>query len=178
MEEHFRSYRASVAKDALEGFQEFKDKSKVEKLKEAFTKAKEACESGNEQLYRGWIRKHQRLLIEIFESMVSDLDMHPLDLMQEKGHKWFKFCKTRVEFDEMVWTPRVELAEDTKKHVWDADELRLLFKVKPGQERVKEIQAKKQGRKLLSLDPLKITPLEEVNNGLVHDWTTELFDEG
>jgi hypothetical protein len=214
LQRHLESYRKAIAKDALGECTWYskciqtRDPARYPTVYDYLAKTAaaldQAANSGDEQLYRGAMGHHQVGLIRLFEAMVSDLLWdyrhvtrdQVLDMIDELGPKWFKFCARRVEFPsalakKIVWVPRYDgphlaavAKEDCREVViFDADELSFLATRKDLAQKAAETKLKvgevckivdyvHTGELLVVKSPNQVNTLLHV-----HDWTAPLFGE-
>lgn len=153
---HFESYRASLKRDALEGFDEYATivatakpdayPKVIDYLKHAFSRTASAVQSGVEAEYRIWVERHQGAMVALFDRMVEDelwdyrgtTAKDLMDLITNRGWHWFKFCRKSLCFTmsgivegklDVVFIPRY--AESFRKE-WAAAEGRVVFDAAEG----------------------------------------------
>jgi hypothetical protein len=215
---HFELYRASLKKDALEGFDDYAGTiptakpdlypKTIDYLKHAFSHTSAAAHEQREPDYRAWVARHQGAMLALFDRMVEDLlwDYHCtterdlLDLIQNHGWNWFKFCrmafivKLKVALGgpperlvDIVFIPRY--SPEFKKHwaakgsvVLDADEAKFFFSEKKNPTLTHPVMLFKldnPGQKLLrvtSQNQCFYKPVDELNGpDTVVDWSLPLF---
>lgn len=116
LSKHFESYRASLRKDALDGFDEYASivgtakpdrfPKVIDYLKYAFQCTSSAVKSVDEQGYKAWVVRHQEAMIALFDRMVGDhlwdyentTPEDLFDMIQRLGWNWYKFCRLPILF--------------------------------------------------------------------------------
>lgn len=177
---HFQSYRESVLADSVPELSWYA-KNRATKSPTwptvydytTFTlqDIKLGIERNHRQHYEVSLLRHQQAMIAIFEAMVEEelwgynnlKGEDILRMIDNRGPKWFKFCKKAVELtigQRMVWIPR--FSSEFAKHcvrsdcrVVSADELPLL---------------REQGHAFFEKERRR-----PANADLVQDWSLPLF---
>ena len=112
---HFESYRSSLKKSALEGFDEYaaviptakphEYPKTIDYIRHAFGNATSAAKEQRRDDYRLWVDRHRRAMLALFDRMVSDElwdyrlvdELSLLRLIEQRGWNWFKFCRIPLE---------------------------------------------------------------------------------
>jgi hypothetical protein len=108
---HFTSYRESLAKDVLDGYQEFSKATPTAQpetyptvfdyLNFVVNNVRMAVLTDKAQDYKVWLQRHRAGMIALFEKMVEDVmpstvGLGVYDLIKERGWNWFKFSPVGV----------------------------------------------------------------------------------
>ncbi len=133
---HFSSYRESLKKDALGGFDAYASiittaqpdsyPHAIDYLKHTFAHAASTAASQNAASYKIWVERHRFAMMALFDRMVEDVlwDYRSVKatsltrLVEENGWSWFKFCrlplsvKMQIEGGpvDIVFVPRYDEA--------------------------------------------------------------------
>lgn len=184
MQAHYDSYRSSVQADALEGWVDFaKTCGAHDYLKSYVDQIKSAIAAGDRAKYIQHLSNHQDCLLKVFSEMVKrelatrNSHLPVLDMIHEKGWKWFKFYPNALsmgksDYGDLTWIPRYT-HETSPGLTFDANELGLLFKSNPGKEKMAEIaKFKETPLKIVAIDDEKVHwhPVEN-SAERVMDWT-------
>jgi hypothetical protein len=200
---HFDAYRKSVLRDALDEGSWYAKQIRTRDgqpvydwLSAKVEEIKAAIREGRLVAYRRLVDQHQTAMIHLYEAMVADhlwdyKQVGPqqlLDLIDEQGTNWFKFCKTylkmSVEGTPMLWVPRyiypwMAMAQEGTV-VFDADELHVLRQYPAQAKRMFLEKQAEPSMKIFASTPnasyLKQKPFLCNTAGAVNDWTAPLFD--
>ncbi|NDC22607.1 MAG: hypothetical protein EB120_13990 [Proteobacteria bacterium] len=200
LHDHFESYRDSVSRDSLNGFVDFAKKLPPFDgyLRHLVGAIQKAVLDKDIKAYRENVLLHQEAAIDLFEMMVrQDLGLpHPEASKEEaqsvlkntlgdilaKGWNWFKFSPLVVHMTNHTWIPRYS---DKYEKEWrtmpclNSDELRVVLETKPAPQIINSVfETKKQRPHIITnIDHGKINSVEmnKINDGVVRDWTMELF---
>lgn len=200
LQEHYDSYRQSIARDALEGFVEHAKSiptsnqerwSKVyDYLRHVVEKIQIAIRTHDESAYRGAIKNHQECMVLLFTHMVDEYLTHMsipaehrvLDMIQNRGWKWFKFAPLGWDIGNVSVIPRLSifriprLAKPPMIYL-DSDEWQMVLNRGITSSDISRLSNKKSREwiKILPDQGWSCLPLDQYNQGQIRDWTLDLF---
>lgn len=185
VKEHYESYREGVKRDLLPGATEFAKTLPTQDPKQYPTvydflsessRVLKACVNLNDKrAYRSWLEGHQTATIGLLERFVASQGLSALDLIEQKGWRWFRFSKENVVCSKagMVWVPRYPTT--VQDPCFDAEELELMFQAKDGKFWNTILTAKREFGACKLITGQGRVPLSDLNASWVEDWTVRLF---
>ena len=179
MQQYYESYRASVMRDILPQFSEHATNIKTpagetfyNHLKKITNNITNSMQSNDEKGFLRWLKSHQKAVIDLMGLVVKSKG----DPFYE-GYKSFKFSNAELHFDNFVAVPRFGLEpKSAKLPVVYASEMSAVIQSKKKQVAKDILAMKVSGTKFILIENGKLTPssFDDVNQGVVRDWTARL----
>lgn len=173
--QHYKSYREEVSKDAFPGYAEYasklptKDTEKyptfVHYLKYINSVIQDCINGNNEEQYYINLANHQDAIFQLFQRMffeeANTISKHKdetkvLDMVEKYGWRVFKFSGLALIFDKMIIIPRyhANYLKEINSGIpcFNADEMDIVMKSEPHIDIIEEILvSKKKNKSYLNL---------------------------